>query len=365
MKKSTSVLLVLLACLLLWAASSRHAALLATRIAGNLGEVEPPANAPPLLAFTTVALGGFRGLLADVLWLRAAYLQDKGAYIELVQLSDWITKLEPRDAEVWNFHAWNMAYNVSFMMPELADRWRWVENGIRLLRDEGIVYDPGDPRLYFDLGWIFLHKIGGTTDDANAYFKLQWIAEMTSLLGGPSPDYDALAKKPEVVRRMREQYGLKPEIMREMDAEYGPLDWRVPQTHSLYWAYRGIREARGRSTLFCDRLLYQSMNELFRHGRLVYRDNGREFGLAPDPRLFDKVCTTYEKAFAKYKGQNIRTAYGNFLREAVRLLHTVGEADKAHAAFGRLQERFPGPDTAAGFDAFIAKPPEGGSPRAQ
>ena len=32
---------------------------------------------PPMVAFTTVALGGFRGLLADLLWLRAGALQDE------------------------------------------------------------------------------------------------------------------------------------------------------------------------------------------------------------------------------------------------------------------------------------------------
>src|SRR5260221_14399599 len=32
-------------------------------------------NAPPVLAFTTVALGGFRGLIANALWVRANDLQ--------------------------------------------------------------------------------------------------------------------------------------------------------------------------------------------------------------------------------------------------------------------------------------------------
>ena len=37
---------------------------------------------PPMVAFTTVALGGFRGLLADLLWLRAGALQEDGKYFE-------------------------------------------------------------------------------------------------------------------------------------------------------------------------------------------------------------------------------------------------------------------------------------------
>ncbi len=41
------------------------------------GEIK---NAPPLVAFTTVALGSFRGLLSNFLWLRAMALKDEGKY---------------------------------------------------------------------------------------------------------------------------------------------------------------------------------------------------------------------------------------------------------------------------------------------
>ena len=41
------------------------------------GQIE---NAPPLVAFTTVALGSFRGIVADLLWLRAGALQEKQNY---------------------------------------------------------------------------------------------------------------------------------------------------------------------------------------------------------------------------------------------------------------------------------------------
>ena len=52
-------------------------------------------NAPPVLAFTTVALGAFRGLIANALWIRATEMQEEGKYFEAVQLADWITKLQP------------------------------------------------------------------------------------------------------------------------------------------------------------------------------------------------------------------------------------------------------------------------------
>lgn len=51
-------------------------------------------NAPPLVTFTTVALGSFRGLVADLLGCGGS-LQEKGSYFEMVQLARWITDLQP------------------------------------------------------------------------------------------------------------------------------------------------------------------------------------------------------------------------------------------------------------------------------
>ena len=99
-------------------------------------------NAPPVLAFTTVALGGFRGLISNVLWIRANDLQNDDKFFEAAQLADWITELEPHFTQVWLFQAWNMAYNISVKFKDAPDRWRWVERGIELLRDDGLRYNP-------------------------------------------------------------------------------------------------------------------------------------------------------------------------------------------------------------------------------
>ena len=62
-----------------------------------------------MLAFTTQVLGGFRGLIANALWIRATQLQEDDKYFEMVQLADWITKLEPHFVQVWLVQSWNMA----------------------------------------------------------------------------------------------------------------------------------------------------------------------------------------------------------------------------------------------------------------
>ena len=105
MNRLGSILILLLAGLLLAFAARRNVPLRNLREQSGITQADPLINAPPLVTFTTVALGGFRGMLADFLWLRASRLQQEGQYFELVQLADWITKLEPRFTTVWAYHA--------------------------------------------------------------------------------------------------------------------------------------------------------------------------------------------------------------------------------------------------------------------
>jgi hypothetical protein len=147
--------------------------------------INPPLeNAPPSLAFATVAMGAFRGLVVDILWMRADKLKDEGQFFDARQLAEWITTLQPRFAAVWEFHAWNMAYNISVAIPatQPEQRWRWVKNGYELLRDKGIPLNPKSIQLYRELARIFQHKLGGVSDDAQEYYKLQFAQEIGPLL---------------------------------------------------------------------------------------------------------------------------------------------------------------------------------------
>jgi len=169
--------------------------------------IDTPENIPPSLAFATIATGAFRGLVVDVLWMRADKLKDEGQFFDARQLAEWITILQPRFASVWEFHAWNMAYNISVAIPATQpdQRWRWVRNGYELLRDEAIdKYKLKNITLYRELARIFQHKIGGVSDDAHKYYKLQLAMSMEPLLSsednqlGPQDNryFEALAAAP-------------------------------------------------------------------------------------------------------------------------------------------------------------------------
>ena len=353
-KRRVTLALIVLAVACLWAASLTHRPLLAMRASLHLNPAQPLENAPPLVAFTTVALGGFRGLIADVLWIRATDLQDEAKYFEIAQLADWITELEPRLTPVWAFHAWNMAYNISVLFPEPEDRWHWVQNGVRLLRDGGIKYNAGDPLLYRELGWLYQDKIGSEWDDAHMYYRQKLVEQVRAAFDGPRPDYSALAAPgPEPGRRLRQELGMEPKVMAALDREYGPLDWRMPETHALYWAQMGVRAANGRS-LECDRMTFQCMAALFRQGRPVFGPDNRLCFTLPDTVLLGQVIHAYEQAAAKYRGGGVRAAYANFLHEATMTFYAFNEKSEAVRLHAQLAKLFP-EEHVGDFDGYVRR----------
>ena len=229
--KFKKMLLLLLVAALLDGVAVVQESLNADREQLGLTRVEPLENAPPVLAFTTVALGGFRGLISNALWMRASDLQDEDKFFEMAQLADWITKLEPHFVQVWLVQAWNMAYNISVKFKDYPDRWRWVERGIHLLRDDGLRYNRNETLIYRELAWFFQHKIGQNLDDANIYYKQQWANEMARVFGKKNPDLDELIHpqtddQKERARLLEQEYKMDPQFMKDVDQRFGPLEWR-------------------------------------------------------------------------------------------------------------------------------------------
>ncbi|NLX23205.1 MAG: hypothetical protein GXY55_16260 [Phycisphaerae bacterium] len=140
---------------------------------------------PPKYALATAIGGPFRGPAILFLWLRHEKLKEEGKYYESHQLAKWICTLQPRFPAVWSFQSWNMAYNISVATHTAPERWQWVYNGIRLLRDEGIPNNPRITPLYHQLAWTWFHKVGDRSDDFHWMYKRYWAAAMETLLGSP------------------------------------------------------------------------------------------------------------------------------------------------------------------------------------
>lgn len=405
-----------------------------------------------------IAMGAFRGVFVNMLWIRANRLQEEGKYYEAIELAETITKLQPRFPRVWVFQAWNLAYNISVATQTAEERWQWVDAGVRLLREKGIPQNPNDMLIHKELAWIFLHKIQGVTDDANQYYKRKVAEEWTVLLGPPPPPgpemrsrefateayakwMDKVALAPDSIdgaikqeplvadlvaalqdlfgtespldtlrryavheelhrknlrddqlgtilgltepgeleriqtlsrlmhdarlepawevyiaylrkRVLLDQYNMDPARMARYTRDFGPLDWRHPAAHSLYWSRLGVERGLGRveeqnkkdyDFVNTDRLVMQSIQELFRSSEIYFDFLEFEQGkyayymAMPNTHFIDAYAEQFEEAALrggtatsmKRTYTNFAAGFENFLQDAMLHYYRRGQLDKA------------------------------------
>ena len=372
---------------------------------------------PPELVFTTVLLGGFRGILVDLLWLRAIKLQDDGKYFELVQLSDWIGLLEPYIPAIWRFNAWNLSYNISVEFPTGEERWNWIYQGIQLLRDKALKYIPDSSEIYQELSWIFFHKISDSSDEFHSYYKRTWAKIMKDALGdmtleeiASNSSYEELIKDKNVEaiissfqekqinilkdweqisknnfstlpaelkgftespsfrkieayirgKILREELKLDPEYMLELEKKYFPFDWKSGAAHSLYWIEEGKRKTTDMREIDYARMVYFSLDNLLEWGKIDLKkiDDEEVLIISPDLRVVPILNAYYEETLQNLQEEGpttgVKSSHLYFLRKVIILAYTMNNLPVAHTYYKYLADKYPQEVGNLSFPDYVA-----------
>ncbi|NOT02896.1 MAG: hypothetical protein HOP29_20030 [Phycisphaerales bacterium] len=145
---------------------------------------------------------------------------------------------------------------------------------------------------------------------------------------------------------LREQFNMDPAWMLGLMEKYGPLDWRSPYMHALYWATRGNEITKGQLDLDEDlsmqmvRLIPFSLDHTVKRGKITLEPNFDDplksyLELAPDSRfvrpLHEAYLTLGAEQFGKdprfipgTAGPNYMQGHFSFLSDSIRLLYTEG-----------------------------------------
>ena len=145
-----------------------------TKIEGLRAPLREKAILPtqlPLAAAASAALGGFRGVAVDFLWIQADTMINERQFYQLRTCYEVIAMLQPNFPTVWTYNAWNMAFNISAEWPQPDDKWLWVKEGIKFAK-QGLLSNPESEDLNFYVGFLYYVKVG---QDKTGYFprKLQ------------------------------------------------------------------------------------------------------------------------------------------------------------------------------------------------
>ncbi|MGE0712102.1 MAG: hypothetical protein AB7N76_31960 [Planctomycetota bacterium] len=260
------------------------------------------------IAVPTLALGAFRGLVVDYLWMRSLALREQGRTYEAWTLAEQIGRLQPRLPAVWGWLGSHLAYDLPPTEDQPQRRWQWIQNGVALLRDQGLRYNPDASELYVTISRIYQDRVNATFDEFHSAYKTYYIEgalragvqrfSLEELATAPSwqallhddPEARHVLKKMEEMRGGQEifpevlttalqslnpeapqtqrlvgylsqpagqrllrsavaqavttLFGLQPEAMLRVDREWGPLDWQSSFSAAVYWAALGVEAAQ-------------------------------------------------------------------------------------------------------------------------
>lgn len=134
-------------------------------------------------------LAGFRGVVADFLWIRNVSLwenmwqpgTDKARiFVHMYSNMETVTLLQPHAILFWEESAWHMAWNIGYAVRidpsnrtkaegQRRDR-EWRETARKFLED-GIQNNPNHYRLYFYLGILYARKLADPVKAADYFLK--------------------------------------------------------------------------------------------------------------------------------------------------------------------------------------------------
>jgi len=302
------------------------------------------------------------------------------------------------------------------------ERWRWVRKGIEVLIYRGMEYNPRSYSMTRWLAWTYLNKVASMSDEAHWYYKLQMARQLHPILGGPEPDYARLAAAPKTAGELLEDNALRtlvekarsagfdplkadiawlnnpetlPEavapilapaeptpahealeaflraralykdwridaaVAKELVDKYGPLDFRQPEAHALYWASQSLKYAKPtESPIHGERMIYDSLVQISEIGRLTYLPDTDWMERSPDLRFVDAGIEAFKSLLASSDlGPGARrsttSAYRYWLRNMIPLLYMRGYQQKATKLLEMLYEIAPREAHKGGVKEFV------------
>lgn len=175
----------------------------------------------------------------------------------------------------------------------------------------------------------------------------------------PGDDWDDLLNHLRK-RVLEDEYFMEPVRMVHVIKKFGPVDWRMPAAHSLYWGVRGtdvgrmeVNEHNAESLDFVNayRLVMQSVQDLWRFGDLYYNyldvhENRQAYmQMVPNPYFvasyggmleeITRVSGLFEAERRAYRQYS--AGYMNFMRDAVRFFYRRGDRQQTLYWYDQLR----------------------------
>jgi len=118
-------------------------------------------------------------MIADFTWMYIDHLWQQARFYRLPPLYEFLVTVEPTFINAWVMGGWHMAYNMSLELPKVQGltpqlskkrELEWVFRGLDFLK-AGIILNPGNAKLHFEIGWTYYHRLKDYEESAHWFEK--------------------------------------------------------------------------------------------------------------------------------------------------------------------------------------------------
>jgi|GEM_PF-1612614 len=125
------------------------------------------------------ALGGFRTLAADLLWLKAEHVWHGGSWWAMLPILDAVTQLDPHFILAWQVYGWHSAYNLHAESETIVDKRYWLDYGVKAL-ERAVEANPDNWEMIFELGWTLYDRAHKPWRAAEYFYRADQFPESKS-----------------------------------------------------------------------------------------------------------------------------------------------------------------------------------------
>lgn len=175
--------------------------------------------------------------------------------------------------------------------------------------------------------------------------------------------------------RLRNELKLDPDRILRLQKEFGvSFDWRLPETHALYWSTLGVekgtdeREYVDVQKLNTSRIEFFCIQRMYQRGRLAMSPNaklGEPPLFSPDMRMVPILFDAYLRDSKQYVqteqdakqpvSTNFESGFEGFVRGAMLRYYELGQRAEALKLFNFMHDNFPDPMYEHGLEGFVSQ----------
>lgn len=217
---------------------------------------------------------------------------------------------------------------------------------------------PLDEGLLREIGKVLMFNYASSPlqlIDAQLQSTDEYAIELAELLQDPQlvlwadPLLSQLRK-----RALIDGYNMDPVFMHELMESFGPIDWRHPAAHAIYWGAMAVEMAAQRRVktdidlLNTDRQIIHGFQNLMYYGRLEYEPVSSVLDMMPDPRFFPAYDKALDEARARLESgdfgdqtsESFDSGHENFLLRALTMSYFYGDEEQARNYYKKLRDLY-------------------------